>query len=363
MSEENNKKTNFFKEAFKSVKDLDKYEDFALEMPINAFKYLVKLIAIFCIVICVFYTYQIVNNMNNIYANLKNKLPEFSYSEGILTMDSKDPIVIDEYKEALGTIVIDTNISANETYKYEQDIKNGKLGILILKDKCIILSNSAMGQVTYKYEDLVQSYGITEFTKQDVVKHIESMNPISIYASIYFVIFVYLFLAYGISILLDVILLSLLAYIVSRISGIRLKFAPSFGIAVHGITLPVILNLIYIIVNLFTGFTIKYFQLMYSTISYIYVIVAILMIKTDFIQRQMELIKLEQEREKVREELKQKEEELKKKEEELKKEQDKQENKKPEKENKEEKEKTNKKKKKEEGSESAGATAFQELGK
>ena len=355
MSEENNKKTNFFKEVFKSIKDLDKYEDFALEKPSKAFKYLVKLVAIFCILICVFYTYQIVQNMSDIYANLKNKLPEFSYSQGILKMDSEETIVIEEYKDMFGKIIIDTNISENEVNKYEQEINDGELGILVLKDKFIILSNGAMGQVSYKYEELAKAYNITEFTKQDLVNYVEGMNAVSIYGSIYFVIFVYLFIAYGISILLDVLMLSLLAYIVSRISNIRLKFGPSFSIAIHGITLPVILNLIYIIVNLFTGFTIKYFQLMYSTISYIYVIVAILMIKTDFINRQMELMKLAQEQEKVREELKKKEEE-----------EQKEENKKPEKENKEKKEEnTNKKKKKTDEEEGTGANApaCEELGK
>lgn len=360
MSEENNnKKTNFFKEALKSVKDLEKYEDFALEQPAKAFKYLLKLVAIFCLIICVFYTYQIVQNMNDIYANLKDKLPEFSYADGTLTIDSEEPVVIEEYKESLGKIIIDTNISDNETNKYDEEIEDGQLGILVLKDKCVILSNGTMGQVTYKYTDLASAYNVTEFTKQDIVNYIDGMNVVSIYGSIYFVIFIYLFIAYFISILLDVLLLAVLAYIVSRISSMRLKFAPSFSIAVHGITLPVILNLIYIIVNLFTGFTIKYFQLMYSTISYIYVIVAILMIKTDFINRQMELIKLEQEREKVKEELKQKEEELKK-------EKEKQENKKPKKEDKEkQEEKTDKRKKKEdkEDSEGAGAHACKELGK
>lgn len=359
MSEENNNKTNFFKEALKSVKDLDKYEDFALEQPAKAFKYLLKLVAVFCLIICVFYTYQIIQNMNDIYANLKDKLPDFSYVDGTLIMDSKEPVVIEEYKESLGKIIIDTNISDNGVDKYQKEIKGGQLGILVLKDKCVILANGSMGQVTYKYADIAVAYNVTEFTKQDVINYIDGMNVISIYSSIYFIIFAYLFIAYFISILLDVLLLAVLAYIVSRISSMRLKFAPSFTIGVHSITLPVILNLIYIIVNLFTGFNIKYFGLMYSTISYIYVIVAILMIKTDFINRQMELIKLEQEREKVKEELKQKEEELKK-------EKEKQENKKPEKEDKEkQEEKTDKRKKKEdkEDSEGAGAHACKELGK
>lgn len=356
MSEENNKKTNFFKEAFKSIKDLDKYEDFAVETPGKAFKYFIKLMAIFCIIVSIFYTYNIVKNMNDIYANLKDKLPDFSYAQGTLTMASEEPVVIEDYKDVFGKIIIDTNITGNETEKYESE----KEGILILKDKCIILANNAMGQVAYKYEDIANNYNISDFTKQDVVNYVEGMNIVSICASVYFVIFVYLYIIYFISIFMDVLLLSVLAFVISRISRIKLKYAPSFGIAVHAITLPVLLNLIYIIVNLLTGFQIKYFQLMYSTISYIYVIVAILMIKTDFINRQMELMKIAEEQEKVKEEMRKKEEEEKQRK--------KEENKKPEEDNKEEpetKSKNNKKKKQrdEEKGLGADAPAFQETEK
>lgn len=351
MSEENKKKTNFFKQAFKSIKDLDKYEDFATELPTKAFGYFVKLLLVFVAIITLFYTYQIVQNMNDMYAEFKNKVPEFSYSKGNLTVDSEEPIIIDDYEDALGKIIIDTDASLSD---YEG---NNKAGILLLEDKCVILSNGTTGQVTYKYEDLISAHNITEFNKSDVVNYIESINVISLYSTVYFVMFVYFYIIYFITIFMDVLLLSVLAYFVSRISRIRLKFAPSFGIAVHAITLPVILNLIYIIVNLFTGFEIKYFQLMYSTISYIYVIVAILMIKTDFIQTQIELMKIAQEQEKVREEIRKKEEEEKEKQ--------KEENKTPEKEDNENKEeKTSKRKKKSDGEEGTGANApaCEELG-
>ena len=308
MSEEN-KKTNFFKEVFKSIKDLDKYEDFALELPKTAFKYFTKLVLLFTAIITIFYSYKIVDSLNDIYVSLKNKLPEFSYAQGILKFESEEPIILEEYKETIGKIIIDTNIEDSESDKYEKEIKNNTLGLLILKDKCVVLSNGTMGQVTYKYSDIASGYNITEFTKQDVVNYIDSMNVISIYASIYFVIFVYLFIIYFMAILLDVLILSILAYIVARISRIKLKFAPSFNIAVHSITLPVLLNLIYIVVNLLTGFNIKYFQIMYNTISYIYIIVAVLMIKTDFINRQLELMKLAEEQEKIREEMRKKKEE------------------------------------------------------
>lgn len=344
MTEETSKKTNFFKDVLKSIKDLDKYEDYALELPKKAFKYLLKLVLLFSAIICVCYTYQIVQNMNDIYENFKNTIPNFSYAQGLLSVDSEEPIIIEDYKEVLGKVIVDANGTVED---YEKD---KEIGILLLKDKCVILSNSSMGQVTYNYEELAKGYEITEFNKQDIINAVENMNVISLYTSIYFVMFVYFFIIYFITIFMDVLLLSVLAYFVSRISRIRLKIAPSFTIAVHAITLSVFLNLIYIIVNLFTGFEIKYFGLMYSTISYIYVIVAILMIKTDFIQRQMELIKLAQEQEKVREEMKQKEE--------AEKEKQKEDNKKPEEDKKEDKDpKESKRKKKNEGEEGAGANA------
>jgi len=310
MSEEN-KKTSFFRTIFKSIKDLDKYEDFALEQPKTALKYLLKLVLIFTIIITLFYSYKMLDSLNNIYSNLINKLPEFSYSEGTLKVDSEKPIIIEEYANTIGKVIIDTNIGEGKVEKYKDEIDS--LALLLLKDKVIITSNETSGQVMYSYSEIANSYGISEFTKQDVINYMQGISIISIYFSIYFVIFIYLFIVYFISIFIDVLMLSILAYIIARISRIKLKFIQSFNIAVHSITLPALLNLIYIVVNLLTGFNIRYFQLMYNTISYIYIIVAILMIKTDFINRQMELIKLAEEQEKVKEELrKQKEEEKKK---------------------------------------------------
>lgn len=303
MAEKTSKKMNFFKDVIKSIKDLDKYEDYALELPKNAFKYLFKLVLLFCVIICACYTCEIVDSMNNLYKDFIEIIPDFSYKNGIIEMDSKDPIIFEKYKETFGKVVIDINGNLED---YE---KSNDVGILVLKDKLIILSNQGMGQVVYNYQDMAESYEITDFNKQDIINYVENVNIISLYVSVYFAIYIYLFIIYFIAILMDVLLLSILAYLVSRISKIRLKFAPSFSIAVHAITLSITLNLIYIIVNLFTGFEVKYFQLMYSTISYIYVIVAILMIKTDFLQRQIELIKLAEEQEKVREELKEQEEE------------------------------------------------------
>lgn len=124
-----------------------------------------------------------------------------------------------------------------------------------------------------------------------------------------------MFVIYFVSTTVDAIMLALLGYLFSRIVGIRMKFKATFNMGVYALTLPIILNLIYIVVNAFTGFEIKYFQWMYTTISYIYMIVAILMIKTDLITKQAELMKIIEEQEKVKQEIKQKEEQKKQEEE------------------------------------------------
>lgn len=312
MAEETKKEEGFLKKALKSIKDFDKYEDFALEGKGIAFKYLLKLIAIFCAIVCIAYTAKIVTNANKLYIGLKEKLPEFSYQEGTLSTEAEEPTIIEDYGEMVGTIILDTDIEQGDIReKYNEDINKFGAAVVFTKDAVQIYNSST--NLTYKYTDVLANYNVQSFNKQDVVNEIEKLNVVSISLSVYCVMYIYLFVLYFVSIMIDVLILSLLAYIVSRFSRIKLKYEPSFNVAAHSITLPVLLNLIYIIVNLFTGFEIKYFQIMYNTISYIYVVVAILMIKTDFINRQAELIKIAQEQLKVKEELeKQKEEEKKK---------------------------------------------------
>lgn len=142
------------------------------------------------------------------------------------------------------------------------------------------------------------------------------------YVFFFITMFIYLFMVYFASNIVDIMVLATLGYLLARILKLRLRFKATFNIGVYALTLPMILNLMYIAVNTFTGFEIKYFQWMYEAIAYIYVAVAILMIKTEIINQKIQLIRLaeiqeqtvkeEQEKEQVeekKEEKKQKEDE------------------------------------------------------
>lgn len=126
-----------------------------------------------------------------------------------------------------------------------------------------------------------------------------------IFAIFTVVMFIYLYIIYLIQILLDILLLSVVGYLLSRIVGLRFKYSSIFNMSTYALTLPIILYMLYIVLNTLTGFYIKLFDIAYNAISYIYIATAMLMIKSDLIKRQMELaevIKVQKEVQKEAEE-------------------------------------------------------------
>lgn len=131
-------------------------------------------------------------------------------------------------------------------------------------------------------------------SKEDLLNMFSTSNLVSIYIFMFIAIFIYLLIAYFISNMIDAVILGVIGYLFARIVKLKLRYKATFNIGIYALTLPIALNLIYIIVNTFTSFEIKHFQWMYTTISYIYVAVAILMIKTEIINQRIQLIRLRQ---------------------------------------------------------------------
>lgn len=136
----------------------------------------------------------------------------------------------------------------------------------------------------------------------ELINYVKNNNNAELYLTFGLSTAVYIFATYFILGLFDALLVCIVGIIISRITRIRLKYKPIYIMSIYALTLPIILNCIYIIVNAFTGFTIGYFPIVYNVIAYIYIVTAILMIKTDFIEQQRELMKIISEQEKVRKE-------------------------------------------------------------
>lgn len=311
MTEENVKKIGFFKRIYLSVKEFEQYVMLASENISVAIKYLLKFMLIFVFVITCIFMYQFYTYFQKSITYFNEEIEEIHFVNGELSIDKGDKKEIINENSVIPYILVDTDANTETIEEYNKKLGGYETGIIILKDKIIYKNGLLIDSLEYKYSDIIGKYNVIEFNKQDVLNFISQINNFSSYASIFIAMFISLYIIYTFSTIIDVFMLAILGFIVARIVGMKMKFKATFNIGIYALTLPILLNIVYIIINNLTGFEIKYFSWMYTTISYIYVIVAILLIKTDFIDKQVELMKIIEEQEKVRQEIIEREEQKK----------------------------------------------------
>lgn len=297
------KNNSFFKELFASIKDFDKYQDFAIHKVSKEIIYIIKLIAIFVFIISLAFTFKMNIEKNKLVKYIDENISDIKFENEKLSVNNDEKIILENVDLADMAIIIETRPLSEEEIKiYEEKINEYSNGIILLNDKMIVKTEINNGYAEFLYSDIIKQYDIESFNKQDLLNVINGKEVVAFYIMFFGIFYFYMFIIYFITIVMYAIMLALLGRITSMLLRIPLKYRATFNMSLHALTLPIILNLIYIIVNLFTGFTIKYFQVMYSTISYIYIVAAILMIKADFIKRGQELSKIIEEQQRIRQE-------------------------------------------------------------
>lgn len=318
MEEES--KISFWKKLKISIFGLEDYQKLAVQRVGKTVGYLAKLVLIFVFFISIVLTYQFGTAVQNVRQYIESEISELHFENNILKVsgkeNSQEAIVVEDEKLLNGKLIIDTNdLTQEQINKYTDEVKGYTNGVVILKDKIIFKTAMTAVSSTISFSDIAQQYNLVKLDKQDITEMLSGSNEWILYAVFFGIMYIYLFVIYLSTTLIDALLYSLLAYITGVFSRLRLKYGPCYNIAVHALTLPIILNLIYMIVNLLTGYTIKYFDIMYMAITCIYIITSILMIKTDIIKKQMELSKIISEQEKVKAEMERREQEKKEEEE------------------------------------------------
>lgn len=310
------KKQGFFKKVWYSITKIERYPEMAAQGVGKAFSYISKVVAILAIILSLGSIYQSYQILQEGVAYLQNEFPEFSYSDGILSIDSENPITISAEDSYVGEAIIDTKTQDEQTInQYISEIEQKGDGIVVLNNRVIVKTSSISGTISYEYDQMFNQIGITEFNKQDLIKYISSSQMYKFYISIFLTSFVYSFVMCLLTTLSNAVFLAIFGYLTTWIAKIRMRFVAVFNMAVYSLTLSTILNMIYIAINIFVPFTMEYFQVMYVTVAAIYLIAAIFLLKSEYIKRQAELMKLAEAQEIVKKELEQKEEEEKEKEE------------------------------------------------
>lgn len=293
----------FYKVALTSIKDFDRYQEFATEDIQRGIKYFLKLILIFSIVLAIAITVKVGMSVNHGITALKDENLTITFQNNQLSVNNGDSIIIDNEKDFPGIIIIDTSeTDENKWEEYNKKIGLYENGILILKDKILLKNSMIDTQISQTYEEIAKQYNIGDFTKDEVIEKITKQQW-TIYLSLWITLCISFFIIYMTYSLLDCIIPILMGYFIARIMGLKLKLGSLFNITVHALTLPILLNVVYMIVNLFTGFYIEYFYIMYTAILYIYLVTAIILIRSNLIKQQMELMKIIEEQKNVKEEI------------------------------------------------------------
>ena len=316
----------FFKKVKYSIFNIEKYPEMATEGIENTLSYIAKLVMILAVVLSVWTLYQTYQMINEGTSYLENEFPDFSYSDGTLTVDSEEAIIIEN--EQFGKIIVDTNTDSEETInQYLNQINEYGTGALVLKNRAVLKNITMIGEVSYNYQESFNSINLIEFSKQDVVNYVQNGEINSLYFSVFISLFIYSFAMYFINTLWYAIIIGIVGYFTMWMLKMKMRFVAVFNMAVYALTLSTILNILYLIINMLFNFTIEYFSIMYITVATIYLLAAIFILKTDLMKKQEEVMKIVEAQQIVKKELEEQEKEDKKEKEERKKEDKKEEKK------------------------------------
>lgn len=281
-------KKGFFKKIWYSIYKIEKYSELSAEGFRRAIKYLVILVAILSFMSSGVTVFRTNLDVKYIAQYINEKSPELSYSNETLTVDSQEPIIDDS--SSFGKIIVDTNTEDTEKVnQYLNDVKEQENALIILKDRMILKEIGLQGVTNYKYSELFGQMGIAEFKKQDLVEFLTGSGMMSLYFNLLIVLFIYSFVIYFVNTIFNIIIISIFGYFATIILKLKIRYVAIFNMGVYAITLPTILDMVYIGINAFYRYNINYFDVMYVLVSSIYMIAAIFILKSDFNKKQCEV--------------------------------------------------------------------------
>ena len=303
---------NFFKKVWYSITKFEQYPTLASEGFFRAIKYLaimVVIVTLFSLINPISKTSKMVWDLSEY---IENNVPDFTVSDGKLSMEIEEPIIIGQIENnSIQKIVVNPLADNDESKKQSEDEQTVEgITIFFFKDEIILNAKADSDKIRtqkYTYKEFISNYtkeNEANFNKTELIDYMRSSQMNSFYASYALSSFIGLFITGFVYALLDVLRLSAFGWITAIIAKIKFKFVAVYNMAVYAFTLPMILEIIYILINSLTGFKIKYFSVAYTTIAYIYLATSIFILKDDLIKKMQEIMRIRKEQKNVREEIK-----------------------------------------------------------
>ena len=275
------------KKFWYSITKFERYPEMASEGVGRAFGYLAWLIFMFALIFAIGLIIKTREIAIDGIEYLDTNFSEINYEGGNLSVSNIEGSSEIDY----GRVKINTNELTSEQANAYKNSPTAGTQFIWLSDKAIAKNGENSFEIYYR--DVLDGFGLKQFNKAELINFLnKKINSPEIYISYGIAMIIYTFLAYFISTLIDILILSFFGWITTIIAKLQMRYRAVFNMSVHSVTISVVLQLIYMYIKLFTDFTIKYFDLMYTTISFICLAAAIFMIKSDVIKQQLELMKV-----------------------------------------------------------------------
>ncbi len=299
----NTKKIKFFQKIKISIFNLEKYGLLITEKLKDSIKYILLLTLIFTIIETSLTVDENMKMTNKAMNYIENEMNDFEIKNGQLVLNNDIEGYDEEYdlkflakqQEELE----DTDIKALNKYSNY---------IVLLKDKMILSFNETYREE--KYIDFMQTINIEELNQNTIIELYNQMGGnYGIAATMFLTLLFTFYIVNIVNMFMVILMVAIFGYFVARISKIKIKYSTAMTLAIYSLTLSIVLDLLYIIQLYFTGFRIEYFDIVYLAIAYIYIVAAILIIKSDLIKQMIELQVIGQIQKNIAEEIEEKKEE------------------------------------------------------
>ena len=274
-------KIGFFKRVKIAIFNLEKYSIFANEKFSKALKYLILLVLIMTLALSISSTINLSNEAGKLINYVKSEeFPDFKLKDGKLESEKKLDAYDEEYNSRL---IIDTaeDISVQTLDDYKKETKNADYSVILLRDKIIYRFDTTLENgYESTYNNVTSFMGITDITKKELVdKYLSesSLSRLRMVLGVY--AFITILLLNILTLLEDIIVLGVFGWIASKIAKVPLTISKTLSLGIYSLTLSIILSTVYSIVYSFTNFEIKYFEVMYMIIAYIYIVASIMIMK------------------------------------------------------------------------------------
>ena len=264
-----------------AIINLEKYSIFANERFSKALKYLLLLVTIVTVILAIASTIQLSKEAGKLIDYVKSdKFPEFELRSGKLKAASK----LDAYDEKYNSrLIIDTSedVSDETVEKYQKESKNAEYSAILLKDKIIYRFDSTLENgVETTYNNVTSLLGINDITKASLIKdYLNEDNLLKLRIILGVYAFLTILLLNIVTLLEDIIIIGVFGWIASKIAKVPLTIGKTMSLAIYSLTLSILLSTTYSVVYSLTNFEIKYFELMYMIIAYIYMVASIMIMK------------------------------------------------------------------------------------